>query len=82
MGDKFLFAQCLMTPSDTYFRYDLHSGVQDTIGNHDDLAICVEFCEETCKLLMLPCFKFNWCLTCILNATLYLCSGYFNIWGT
>ena len=37
-----------------YFRYDLHSGIEDIIGNHDDLATCVECSDETCKLLLHP----------------------------
>ncbi|XP_034692207.1 mitotic checkpoint protein BUB3.3 isoform X1 [Vitis riparia] len=38
--------------SDCYVRrYDLHSGIQDTIGNHDDLATCVEYCDETCQVV-------------------------------
>ena len=70
-GDRFLFWTML---NDSlwyvFFRYDLDSGIQDTIGNHDDLATCVEYCDETCKLLMLLCFECYWCLICILNVTL------------
>ncbi|KAL6983419.1 hypothetical protein U1Q18_016806 [Sarracenia purpurea var. burkii] len=39
-------------------RYDLDSGIHDTIGNHDDLVTCVEYSDETCKLLVLPIFYF------------------------
>lgn len=34
------------------FRYDLHSGVSDTVGNHDDIATCIGYCDETCKLML------------------------------
>lgn len=27
----------------------MHSGVHDVMGNHDDLATCVEYSDETCK---------------------------------
>ena len=36
------------------FRYDLHSGINDTIGNHDDIATGIGYSDETCKLLLLP----------------------------
>lgn len=32
-------------------RYDLHSGVHDVMGNHDDLATCVEYSDETCQVI-------------------------------
>ncbi|KAM7530434.1 hypothetical protein LguiB_033844 [Lonicera macranthoides] len=32
-------------------RYDLHSGIEDIIGNHDDLAMCVECSDETCLVI-------------------------------
>ncbi|PWA44840.1 transducin/WD40 repeat-like superfamily protein [Artemisia annua] len=28
-------------------RYDLHSGISDNFGNHDDLATCVEYSDQT-----------------------------------
>lgn len=58
MIDKFLFCTMLSDSSGTYFRYDLHSGIKDTIGDHDDLAICVEYCDETCKLPIFLVFSF------------------------
>ncbi|RVW76325.1 Mitotic checkpoint protein BUB3.3 [Vitis vinifera] len=51
-GDRFLF--CTMLNDSlwyVFFRYDLDSGIQDTIGNHDDLATCVEYCDETCQVV-------------------------------
>ncbi|KAI3968632.1 hypothetical protein MKX01_028782 [Papaver californicum] len=30
-------------------RHDLNSGIHETVGNHDDLATCVEYSEETCQ---------------------------------
>ncbi|GMH01768.1 hypothetical protein Nepgr_003607 [Nepenthes gracilis] len=32
-------------------RYDLHSGNQDTIGNHDNSATCAEYSDETCLVI-------------------------------
>ncbi|XP_031263188.1 mitotic checkpoint protein BUB3.3-like [Pistacia vera] len=32
-------------------RYDLHSGMHDTIGNHDDIATCLQYSDETAQLL-------------------------------
>lgn len=32
-------------------RYDLNSGINATIGNHDDLATCVEYSDETCQVI-------------------------------
>ncbi|KAK4403067.1 Mitotic checkpoint protein BUB3.3 [Sesamum angolense] len=32
-------------------RYDMHLGTSETIGNHDDLATCVEYCEETGQVI-------------------------------
>ncbi|KAK9276490.1 hypothetical protein L1049_006024 [Liquidambar formosana] len=32
-------------------RYDLHSGIHNTIGNHDDSATCVEYSDETCQVI-------------------------------
>ncbi|KAA8532937.1 hypothetical protein F0562_032946 [Nyssa sinensis] len=32
-------------------RYDLHSGIHDTIGNHEDLVTCVEYSNETCQVI-------------------------------
>ncbi|KAI3899832.1 hypothetical protein MKW92_009785 [Papaver armeniacum] len=29
--------------------HDLNSGIHETVGNHDDLATCVEYSEETCQ---------------------------------
>ncbi|KAK3027378.1 hypothetical protein RJ639_040176, partial [Escallonia herrerae] len=29
-------------------RYDLHSGIIHTIGNHEDSASCIEYSDETC----------------------------------
>lgn len=37
-----------------FFRYDLHSGINDTIGNHDDIATGIGYSDETCKLLLVP----------------------------
>lgn len=36
------------------FRYDLHSGINDTIGNHDDIATSIGYSDETGKLLPEP----------------------------
>ncbi|KAK4358041.1 hypothetical protein RND71_023651 [Anisodus tanguticus] len=32
-------------------RYDLDSGIKVSVGNHDDLATCVEYSTETCMHL-------------------------------
>ncbi|MCL7045792.1 hypothetical protein MKW94_025838, partial [Papaver nudicaule] len=32
-------------------RHDLNSGFHETAGNHDDLATCVEYSEETCQAI-------------------------------
>jgi len=32
------------------YRYDLHSGLVDTVGCHDDMATCIGYSNETCKL--------------------------------
>lgn len=32
-------------------RYNLHSGLVDTVGGHDDMATCIEYSSETCQLL-------------------------------
>ncbi|KAK7368179.1 hypothetical protein VNO80_10203 [Phaseolus coccineus] len=32
-------------------RYNLHSGLVDTVGSHDDMATCIEYSNETCQLL-------------------------------
>ncbi|CAN6675868.1 unnamed protein product [Malus baccata var. baccata] len=32
-------------------RYDLHSGIHDSIGNHDDMSTCVGYSEETSQLI-------------------------------
>ncbi|KAK7274884.1 hypothetical protein RIF29_15985 [Crotalaria pallida] len=32
-------------------RYDLHSGVIDSLGSHDDIATCVEYSSETHQLI-------------------------------
>ncbi|KAJ4711419.1 Mitotic checkpoint protein bub3 [Melia azedarach] len=32
-------------------RCDLHSGINDTFGNHDDIATCLQYSEETNQLL-------------------------------
>ncbi|ERN06524.1 mitotic checkpoint protein BUB3.3 isoform X1 [Amborella trichopoda] len=32
-------------------RYDFHMGNESTLGNHDDLAICVEYSKETCQAI-------------------------------
>ncbi|CAL5430866.1 unnamed protein product [Camellia sinensis] len=34
----------------TLNRYDLDSGIHDTLGNHDDLVSCVEYSAETRKI--------------------------------
>ncbi|KAI3966172.1 hypothetical protein MKW92_003116 [Papaver armeniacum] len=31
--------------------HDLNSGIHETVGNHDDLATCVEYSEETCQVV-------------------------------
>lgn len=33
-------------------RYDLDSGINVSVGNHDDVATCVEYSAETCKILI------------------------------
>ncbi|XP_062162046.1 mitotic checkpoint protein BUB3.3 [Alnus glutinosa] len=32
-------------------RYDLHSGINDTIGNHDDIATSIGYSDETCQVI-------------------------------
>ncbi|KAB1208063.1 Mitotic checkpoint protein BUB3.3 [Morella rubra] len=32
-------------------RYDLHSGILDTIGNHDDIATSISYSNETCQVI-------------------------------
>ncbi|XP_015895138.3 mitotic checkpoint protein BUB3.3 [Ziziphus jujuba] len=32
-------------------RYDLHSAICDTIGNHDDIATCIGYSDETCQVI-------------------------------
>ncbi|CAK7326151.1 unnamed protein product [Dovyalis caffra] len=32
-------------------RYDLHSGTNDAVGNHQDIATCVEYSIETCQAI-------------------------------
>lgn len=32
-------------------RYDMRLGNSKVVGNHDDIATCVEYSEETCKIL-------------------------------
>ncbi|GAU43228.1 hypothetical protein TSUD_241180 [Trifolium subterraneum] len=32
-------------------RYDLHSGIIDPMGNHDDMATCIGYSNETCLLI-------------------------------
>nr|XP_025700140.1 mitotic checkpoint protein BUB3.3 isoform X2 [Arachis hypogaea] len=32
-------------------RYDLDSGIIDTIGGHDDIATCIGYSSETCQLI-------------------------------
>ncbi|CAJ1931979.1 unnamed protein product [Sphenostylis stenocarpa] len=32
-------------------RYDLHSGLVDTVGSHDDMATCIGYSNETCQLV-------------------------------
>lgn len=32
-------------------RYDLHSGIVDTVGSHDDIATCVGYSNETYQLI-------------------------------
>lgn len=34
------------------YRYDLHSGLVDTLGSHDDMATCIGYSNETCNLLI------------------------------
>lgn len=34
------------------YRYDLHSGLVDTVGRHDDMAMFIGYSNETCKLLI------------------------------
>lgn len=31
------------------FRYDLHLGTSEVIGDHDDLSTCIGYSDETCK---------------------------------
>lgn len=40
-----------------FCRYDLHSGIHNTIGNHDDFATCVEYSDETRKQMIPPSFS-------------------------
>lgn len=30
-------------------RYDLHSEILDIMGNHDDIATCVEYSDQSCE---------------------------------
>ncbi|XP_061369713.1 mitotic checkpoint protein BUB3.3 [Gastrolobium bilobum] len=32
-------------------RYDLDSGIIDTVGSHDDIATCIGYSNETCQLI-------------------------------
>ncbi|XP_027362796.1 mitotic checkpoint protein BUB3.3-like [Abrus precatorius] len=32
-------------------RYDLHLGLIDTVGSHDDIATCIGYSNETCQLI-------------------------------
>ncbi|GLU17000.1 hypothetical protein SLE2022_333990 [Rubroshorea leprosula] len=32
-------------------RYDLHSGTFDTVGNHDDIATCIQYSNEKCEVI-------------------------------
>ncbi|XP_030455050.1 mitotic checkpoint protein BUB3.3 isoform X2 [Syzygium oleosum] len=32
-------------------RYNLHSGAQDTIGSHADIATCIECSDQTCQVI-------------------------------
>ena len=34
-----------------YYRCDLHLGINDAVGNHDDIATCLQFSEETSEPL-------------------------------
>ena len=45
---------CGLILGQTVFRYDLHSGINDTIGNHDDIATSIGYSDETGKLLSEP----------------------------
>lgn len=45
---------CGLIPGQIVFRYDLHSGINDTIGNHDDIATSIGYSDETGKLLPEP----------------------------
>ena len=65
-----------------FSRYDLHSGTNDAIGNHQDIAACVGYSIETCKLPV-PCsheFNFEFDTYCFLffvifcKTTRYACS--------
>ncbi|KVI05516.1 Nucleic acid-binding, OB-fold [Cynara cardunculus var. scolymus] len=41
-----------MTPCiEIFCRYDLHSGMSESFGNHDDLATCVEYSNETGQVI-------------------------------
>lgn len=35
---------------DNVLRYDLHSEILDNMGNHDDIATCVEYSDQSCEL--------------------------------
>lgn len=32
-------------------RYDLHSGIHEAIGNHDDISTCIGYSDETCQVI-------------------------------
>lgn len=32
-------------------RYDLYSGISDTIGNHEDIATCIQYSNEKCEVI-------------------------------
>ncbi|QHN89049.1 mitotic checkpoint protein BUB3.3-like [Arachis ipaensis] len=42
-------------------RYDLDSGIIDTMGGHDDIASCIGYSSETCKLLTKSLMPFYSC---------------------
>ncbi|KAL5100155.1 hypothetical protein RYX36_004482 [Vicia faba] len=58
---EFALVDCCFTDEDTVAfaadsggfirRYDLHSGIVDQMGNHDDTATCIGYSNETCLLI-------------------------------
>ena len=44
------FVSAFFTLELNFVRYDLHSGIIETAGNHNDMASCIGYSSETSKL--------------------------------